>query len=119
MKNFRLIQQGKIFNEVQDWAKKKMKARNSNEKLSVDTLRLFITGGAGVVKSHLMKTICMFLTKTINLYSGSPDKTNVLILAPTGVVAINIDRTTLIQDLVYHLILTDILCQGFQILNED
>ena len=37
----------------------------------------------------------MFLTKTFNLYSGSPDKPKVLILAPTGVAAINIDGTTI------------------------
>ena len=38
-------QQRKIFNDVQDWAKKKVKARNSNKKVSVDSLRLFLTGG--------------------------------------------------------------------------
>ena len=80
---------------MQDWAKKKTKARNSNKKLSVDTLRLFITGGVGVGKSHLMKTICMFLTKIIILYSESPDKTKVLILGPTGAAAININGTTI------------------------
>ena len=58
------FQQRKIFNEVQDWANKKIKARNSNKKVSVDPLRMFITGEAGVGKSHLMKTIRMFLTKT-------------------------------------------------------
>ena len=42
-----------------------------------------------------MKIICLFLTKTFNLYSGSPDKPKVLILAPTGVAAINIDGTTI------------------------
>ena len=89
------FQQRKIFNEVQDWAKKKIKARNSNKKVSVDSLRLFITGGAGVEKYHLMKTICIFLTKTFNLYSGSPDRPKVLILAPTGVAAININGTTI------------------------
>ena len=74
---------------------KKIKARNSNKQVSVDPLKLFITGRAGLGKSHLMKTICMFLTKTFNLYSGSPDKPKVLILAPTGVAAINIDGTTI------------------------
>ena len=89
------FQQCKIFNEVQDWAKKKIKARNSNKKVSVDLLWLFITGGADVGKSHLKKTICMFLAKTFNLYSGSPDKPKVLILAPTGVAAININGSTI------------------------
>ena len=89
------FQQHKIFNEVQDWAKKKIKARHSNKKVSVDPLRLFITEGAGVGKSHLMKTISTFLTKTFNLYYGSPDKPKVLILAPTGVAAINIIGTTI------------------------
>ena len=37
----------------------------------------------------------MFLTKTKNLYSGSPDKPKVLILAPTRVAAININGTTI------------------------
>ena len=80
---------------MQDWAKKKNKARNINKNVSVELLKLFITGGAGVGKSHLMKTICMFLTKTFNLYSGSPDKPKVLILAPAGVVTININGTTI------------------------
>ena len=67
-----------------------------------------------------MKTICMFLTKTFNLYSGSPDKPKVLILAPTGVAAININGTIINLGLsIYHLILMDILSQGFQILNEE
>ena len=89
------FQQRKIFNEVQDWAKKKFKARNSNKKVSLDPVRLFITGRAGVGKSHLMKTICMFLTKTSNIYFGLPDKSKVLILAPTGVEEISINGTTI------------------------
>ena len=64
-------------------------------KVSVDPLRLFITGGAGVGKSHLIKTICMLLSKTFNLYSRSPDKPKVPILAPTRVAAIYINGTTI------------------------
>ena len=44
---------------------------------------------------HLMKSTCMFLTKIFNLCSGSPDKPKVLVLAPTGVAAININGTTI------------------------
>ena len=89
------FQKRRIFNEVQDWAKKKIKARKSNKKDSVDPLRLFITGGLDVAKSHLMNTICMFLTKIFSLYSGSPDKPKVVILALTGAAGINIDGTTI------------------------
>ena len=42
-----------------------------------------------------MKTICMFLTKTSNLYFGLPDKSKVLIPAPTGVEEISINGTTI------------------------
>ena len=67
-----------------------------------------------------MKTICIFLTKTFNLYSGSPDRPKVLILAPTGVAAIYINGTIINLGLsIYHLILMDILSQGFQILKEE
>ena len=105
---------------MQDWAKKKIKARNSNKKVSVDPLRLFITGGAGVGKSNLMKSIFMFLTKTFNLYSRSPDRPKVLILPPTGVEQQIISmEQPLIQDLVYHLLLMNIICQGLQILNKE
>ena len=56
---------------------------------------MFITGGTGVGKSYLMKTISMFLTKTMNLNSGSSNKSKVLFLAPTRVVAIHINGTTI------------------------
>ena len=36
-----------------------------------------------------------FLTKTFNSYTGSPEKVKVLLLAPTGVSAINISGTTI------------------------
>ena len=39
------FQQRKTFNEVQDWAKQKIKARNSMKKVFVDLLKLSITGG--------------------------------------------------------------------------
>ena len=49
----------------------KFKTRHANKKVSIEFLRLlFFMGGAGVGKLHLIKTIYMFLTKTINLYSG-------------------------------------------------
>ena len=78
---------------------KKIKAMSSNKKTSIEPLRLLIAGGAGIENSHLMKTISTFLTKTMNLYSGSPNKPNVLVFALTGVAAININETTINSEL--------------------
>ena len=63
--------------------------------ISIAPLRLFITGRAGVRKSYLMKIIFMSLTKTMNLYLGFPEKPKLVILAPIGVAAININETTI------------------------
>ena len=62
-------QQRKILNAVQEWRRKKIKAMNSTKRVSIEPVRLFITAGAGVGKSHFMKTISMFLTITMNLSS--------------------------------------------------
>ena len=68
---------------------------NFKKNVSITPLRLFITGRAGVRKSYLMKIICMSVIKTMNLYIGLPYKPKVLILAPIGVAAININETTI------------------------
>ena len=54
---------------------------------------MFITGNGGCGKSHLIRTIYHSLTKTLSNRTMSPDKPMVLLLAPTGVAAINIDGT--------------------------
>ena len=51
-----------------------MKQMNSVFENVVEPLHLFITDGAGVVKSYLVKILTSFLTKTFNLFSGTPDK---------------------------------------------
>ena len=68
---------------------------NSKESQNPKPLHLFITGGAGVGKSHLIHTLKMFLEKYFTDYVGSAEKLKVLLLAPTGVSAININGTTI------------------------
>ena len=61
----------------------------------VKPFHIFLTGGAGVGKSHLIKTIFMSISKLLSFKGGDPEKPRILILAPTGVAAINIDGTTI------------------------
>lgn len=56
---------------------------------------MFITGGAGAGKSHLIKTIYHTATKTFRHGITNPEKPTVLLMAPTGVAAININGTTI------------------------
>ena len=74
-------------------------------------IHLFITGGAGVEKSHLMKTIYFSVTKNFNVSrggggGGSSDKPRVLLLAPADVAAGNIDGNTIHSGL-------GIFCKGY------
>ena len=55
---------------------------------------LFLTGGGGAGKSHLIKAIYHTTVKTFRHISVNPELPTVLLLAPTGLAAINIDRTT-------------------------
>ena len=68
------LRQRKIFNTVCHWARNTLKQMNSVFENVVEPLHLFITGGAGVGKSRLVTILTSFLTKTFNLYSGTPDK---------------------------------------------
>ena len=60
---------------------------------------IFLTGGGGVSKSHLIKTIHISLTKVLMHKGGNPEKPRILLLAPTGVAAININGITVHTDL--------------------
>ena len=52
-------------------------------------------GGAGTGKSYLIKSIYHSLTKTLSYRAMSLEKSKVLLVAPTGVAAVNIDGTTI------------------------
>ena len=80
---------------VLGWSRKKIKSLSVPGKKDVDPLRLFITGDAGTGKSHLIKTIFHSILRTFKHGNDDPDKPSVLLTAPTGVAAINIDGTTI------------------------
>ena len=77
------------------WARNYVKNRSSKIQHEVEPVHLFITGRGGCGKSHLLRTIYQAVTKTLIYNGGDPDKPRVLLLAPTGVAAVNIDGTTI------------------------
>ena len=56
---------------------------------------IFITGGAGTGKSHLIRSIYHTAVKTFRHGPANPEKPSVLLIAPTGVAAVNISGTTI------------------------
>ena len=65
----------------------------------VKSFHIFITGGAGVGKSHLIKTIFLSLNKVLGYKDGDADKPRKLLFCLTGVAAININGATIHSDL--------------------
>ena len=56
---------------------------------------LLLSGTGGCMKSHLMKTVFHPVNKIFQNKSGDPGKPRVLLHAPTGVRAMNIDGATI------------------------
>lgn len=68
---------------------------NSLKQTDVQPVYLFLTGGGGVGKSHLINSIYHTTTKTFRHGITNPEFPTVLLMAPTGVAAININGTTI------------------------
>lgn len=80
---------------VRSWCRDKMKNLNCLKCKEVEPIYLFITGGGGAGKSHLIKTIYHTVVKTFRYGGMNPENRTVLLLAPTKVATINIDGTTI------------------------
>ena len=87
--------QRKLFSKVQSWAKKYVQNKSRADPLEREPLHIFFTGNAGCGKTFIMRVTYQSLTKTLSYGIRLVDKPKALLMAPTGVAAINIDGTTI------------------------
>ena len=85
---------------VLSWCRSLLKNMNSLKPAKVNPIYLFLTGGGGAGKSHLIKTIYHTAVKIFRHPPFNSELPTVLLLAPTGVSAININETTVNTGLV-------------------
>ena len=78
---------------VLSWCRDKMASLNTLKPFRVDPIHVFVTGGAG--KSHLIKALYQTVTKTFRHAPFNLELPSVLVMAPTGVAAIDINGTTI------------------------
>jgi hypothetical protein len=79
---------------VLSWCRNEMANLNTLKPSKVDPLYLFVTGGGGAGKSHLIRAIYHTVTKIFRHAPMNPELPSCLLMAPTGVAAININGTT-------------------------
>ncbi|XP_062574488.1 uncharacterized protein LOC134236336, partial [Saccostrea cucullata] len=78
-----------VFYQVRDWCIKKKNGQNP------PPFHVFVTGGAGTGKSHLIKCIYYEANRLLAHISENPDDLTVLLTAPTGTAAFNINGLTI------------------------
>ena len=88
-------QQRRAYDKLLSWCRNKVKNMNSLKQTDVQPVYLFLRGGGGVGKSHLINSIYHTTTKTFRHGITNTENPTVLLMAPTGVAAININGTTI------------------------
>ena len=81
--------QRRIFYKVREWC---VRTANGEQQ---KPFHVFITGGAGTGKSHLIKCIYYEATRLLAKTLDNPDDLTVLLTAPTGTAAFNIHGSTI------------------------
>jgi len=93
--------QKEIVDIVYDWAKKYVQKKGSDNSHSLHPLLIFLTAAGGCGKSYLVKCLYNVLQKLLSR-KGVISKAKIMLLAPTGVAAININGTTVHTGLGIH-----------------
>ncbi|XP_071152909.1 uncharacterized protein [Mytilus edulis] len=81
--------QKRIFFKIREWCNLKVNGKNPSP------FHVFVTGGAGTGKSHLIKCLYYEATRILAHCSPNPDDLTVLLTAPTGTAAFNINGLTI------------------------
>ncbi|XP_062571478.1 uncharacterized protein LOC134233522 [Saccostrea cucullata] len=81
--------QKQVFYLVREWCLKKVAGKK------IEPLHIFVTGGAGTGKSHLIKTIQYEASRLFEKTISSPSDLSVLLTAFTGTAAFNIGGSTI------------------------
>ena len=71
------------------------KQKSSKNYETIEPFDLFLSGSAGVGKSHLVKTIHQVVSKLLQYHGTFPEKPRLLILVQTGVATINVNGATI------------------------
>lgn len=87
--------QMQIFEIVHKWGKKYVKNLNCSKTCVIQPIHIFLTGNGGCGKSHLVQTINNALNKLLSYNTNNLEKEKLLLLAPTGIAAINIGGSTI------------------------
>uniref|UniRef100_A0A667ZG45 ATP-dependent DNA helicase n=1 Tax=Myripristis murdjan TaxID=586833 RepID=A0A667ZG45_9TELE len=78
-----------VFYKVRQWCLQKVMGKNP------EPLRVFVTGGAGTGKSHLIRAIEYEAGRLLSTLCDQPDDICVLLTAPTGIAAYNLNAATI------------------------
>ena len=89
------LKQSQISDFIHNSTKLHINVKSGTTKKQSTPFHLFLSGSRGCDKSHLIQIIFHRVSKVFLYRSGDPTKPRVLLLAPTGVAAININSNTI------------------------
>ena len=91
------VKQRIMYDIVLSWCRNSIKSVNCLTKETVEPIHIFVTGGGGGGggKSHLIRTIYHTAVNMFKYRAVNPSLPTVLLMAPTGLAAVNISGTTI------------------------